>query len=140
MTERSSKRKAKLKRELKKEQGNSCFYCKRIMNNEDAASELYATLEHRIPKSRGGNFHKNNIVFSCRACNEAKRNYTEKEFLSLVNLLGFEKVWKMSGFETARFLQFLFYGFQKSPHSFVFYNLKNSENRKIFPKGYYLQH
>ena len=51
--------------------GNQCHYCKiRIAN----------TIDHVIPKSKGGNNWIDNLVPSCRKCNRAKGNKSYFEF------------------------------------------------------------
>jgi len=52
---------------------NTCQYCaKRFSYNE-------LTMDHIIPKSRGGDKSWTNIVASCRKCNSAKGNKTPQE-------------------------------------------------------------
>lgn len=43
-----------------------CFYCK------DFLEEHKATMDHQIPKSKGGRNHRSNLVLSCSGCNNAK--------------------------------------------------------------------
>jgi 5-methylcytosine-specific restriction endonuclease McrA len=52
---------------------HTCQYC----GKKFSSSEL--TLDHVIPKSRGGEKRWNNIVAACRKCNQAKGNKTPKE-------------------------------------------------------------
>jgi len=57
-----------------------CQYCEKKINKFDA------TLDHIIPKSRGGRNNWNNIVFCCKKCNDKKRNKTPAEAnMSLLN-------------------------------------------------------
>jgi len=50
-----------------------CQYCQIDLNNETA------TLDHVIPKNRGGGNSWTNLVCSCRDCNLSKGNRTPKE-------------------------------------------------------------
>jgi len=43
-----------------------CFYC------NDFMEEHQGTMDHQIPKSKGGRNHRSNLVLSCRGCNNAK--------------------------------------------------------------------
>jgi len=52
---------------------NICQYC----GNKFAFSEL--TMDHVIPKSRGGEKSWNNIVASCKKCNSKKGDRTPEE-------------------------------------------------------------
>lgn len=51
----------------------TCAYCGRHLNEEEA------TLDHVIPKSRGGLKDWRNVVTACRACNKKKDNHTPEE-------------------------------------------------------------
>jgi 5-methylcytosine-specific restriction endonuclease McrA len=51
--------------------GNRCMYC------DDAEDEL--TIDHVLPKSRGGLSQWENLVACCRACNLAKGRRTPEE-------------------------------------------------------------
>lgn len=53
--------------------GNTCQYCKRRMNT----SEL--SLDHVIPRSRGGKTTWDNVVSACRRCNVRKGSRTPWE-------------------------------------------------------------
>ena len=50
-----------------------CQYCAKIFKFDDL------TMNHVMPKSRGGAKSWENIVTSCKACNSKKRNQTPKE-------------------------------------------------------------
>lgn len=54
-------------------QGDRCFYCKEPLNG---AGEF----DHKIPVSRGGSNHAENIALACRTCNRDKRDKTSEEF------------------------------------------------------------
>jgi len=40
----------------------------------------FATVDHKIPKSRGGNDDPKNFVLACLECNQAKDNLTDQEY------------------------------------------------------------
>lgn len=57
---------------------NHCFYCgERVFRKE-------RSLDHLIPKSRGGTWSIENIVLCHRACNWAKADMTLAEFADFV--------------------------------------------------------
>jgi 5-methylcytosine-specific restriction endonuclease McrA len=53
-----------------KRDNNACAYCGK-------QSDL--TLDHVIPKSRGGKSHWENLVTACKRCNSEKGSYTPEE-------------------------------------------------------------
>ena len=59
---------------LEREQG-CCIYC------GIHASKAKMEIEHVIPRSRGGTDSLNNLVFSCRACNDAKGSQDVQTYL-----------------------------------------------------------
>ena len=52
---------------------NTCQYCGKKTTGKDA------TLDHVVPKSRGGKSTWTNIVLSCHSCNNKKDNRTPEE-------------------------------------------------------------
>lgn len=52
-----------------------CFYCHKRVDQERI------TLDHKIPKSRGGLTVRSNLVLSCKPCNNTKANLTTEEYL-----------------------------------------------------------
>lgn len=67
-------REARKVRELKAElQGWRCYYC-----GCDICGR--ATLDHLIPKSRGGKIRDDNFVAACWPCNQSKGNKMPEEF------------------------------------------------------------
>lgn len=52
---------------------NTCQYCGKRFHTNDL------NLDHVVPKSKGGQMTWQNIVLSCIACNDKKRNRTPKE-------------------------------------------------------------
>lgn len=69
---------------LRKIHGENCFYCgvemqfARARNREFNSND--ATIEHRLPLSRGGKHVWDNVVLACRECNLSKNMKTEVEF------------------------------------------------------------
>ena len=57
----------------------SCFYCG-VAFTEDGPD--HRTVDHRVPRSRGGSDGLGNLVFSCFACNQRKRDRPEADFLA----------------------------------------------------------
>lgn len=56
------------------EQGNRCFYCGKELN------ERYQ-LDHKTPKSRGGNDSPENLCCACELCSRLKHHETAEEFM-----------------------------------------------------------
>lgn len=54
-----------------------CFFCKKILDQEQV------TIEHLIPKSKGGTDDKNNRKPACRECNIEKGNKMWYEYIAL---------------------------------------------------------
>lgn len=54
---------------LMEERGNRCEYCGRWVRK----GEL--TLDHIIPKSKGGTNADDNLLLACRTCNEGKADH-----------------------------------------------------------------
>jgi len=61
---------------------NHCFYCRCVL------TKAQRTLDHMIPRARGGTNNFSNIVISCRPCNNAKAELTVFEFVEFVSLCG----------------------------------------------------
>jgi 5-methylcytosine-specific restriction endonuclease McrA len=57
---------------LQQRDGPGCFYCRR--------TDLALTIDHRIPKSRGGADTAANVVAACMTCNASKGVLTDEEF------------------------------------------------------------
>jgi 5-methylcytosine-specific restriction endonuclease McrA len=63
------------KRLLKNEEAASrCYYCKCLITPETL------TVDHKIPMSRGGKHHDDNLVVACLKCNKEKGILTDDEF------------------------------------------------------------
>ena len=65
--------KTELKKKIRlnklKKQRYRCYWCKKPFIEKDDI-----TLDHIIPKSKGGTLREDNIVVSCRNCNTEKGN------------------------------------------------------------------
>lgn len=59
------------KEKLRLLDGNNCFYCQKEMNQITNHPDS-ATIEHLLPKSKGGQNYFDNYALSCRTCNMAK--------------------------------------------------------------------
>lgn len=46
--------------------GGECFYCGRVIAFKEA------TIDHIVPKSKGGSWRLENLVLACRKCNRIK--------------------------------------------------------------------
>lgn len=57
----------------------ACFYCGVRF---EASGPDHRTVDHRVPKSRGGPDALRNLVFACFSCNQRKRNRSEDDFVS----------------------------------------------------------
>ena len=55
-----------------------CYYC------GDALDEYSRTIDHILPKSKGGVLSKKNKVYSCMQCNQIKGDKTPDEFLDFM--------------------------------------------------------
>jgi 5-methylcytosine-specific restriction endonuclease McrA len=55
-----------------------CFYCSKKLNFGEM------TIDHILPKSRGGSNHKRNKVAACAECNSRKGNLLLDEFYQLL--------------------------------------------------------
>lgn len=71
---------------------NICFYCKKDFLNDQM------TVDHMIPQERGGPTITNNLVPSCKKCNNAKANMTTEQYLKYLMLEGQEKKQYLNNF------------------------------------------
>lgn len=66
-------------------EGGRCRYCSRAVR-KNYYSETYefddATIDHIVPKSKGGTNDRDNLALSCRACNHAKGDRDLNEFMA----------------------------------------------------------
>lgn len=57
----------------------TCFYCGVRFAAEGPD---HRTVDHRVPRSRGGTHALRNLVFACFACNQRKRDRPEGDFVA----------------------------------------------------------
>lgn len=65
--------------------GKNCHYCHkptRVNYVDDDPSLDHATLDHVIPKSRGGSNLRENLVLACNKCNNAKSDRSYEDFIA----------------------------------------------------------
>ena len=76
--------KAKMKQELSEAQNHRCCYC-HVRFSDDSTSLYYATFEHVVPKSHGGDDDFTNLVLACYECNHSRSNrYSAEDFSNLM--------------------------------------------------------
>jgi 5-methylcytosine-specific restriction endonuclease McrA len=63
---------------LWKKQAGGCFYCRcRVISPDDG------TLDHVIPRSRGGPDSPRNLVFACKPCNARKADAVYRKMIPM---------------------------------------------------------
>jgi 5-methylcytosine-specific restriction endonuclease McrA len=62
------------RRKLFRQQGGQCCWCGKpmILKRSAHLSEMYATLEHLVPLSAGGDSKRENLALSHRKCNQER--------------------------------------------------------------------
>lgn len=74
----------KVKRQkLRKKQYGSCFYCKCFVCM-NLGFDNTITIDHVIPKSKGGTRLIENMVGACMLCNNIKQDMSVNEFMKLL--------------------------------------------------------
>jgi 5-methylcytosine-specific restriction endonuclease McrA len=75
-----------MRRDLRDRLANACGwicrYCGDPVDVKAMNGTKLATIDHRVPLSRGGTWKRNNLVIACQACNSAKGGMTEEEYLA----------------------------------------------------------
>lgn len=66
-------------RRLMLKYGSKCFYCNRYVYEQAHDMEPKATIDHYIPKSKGGEDKFKNYRLACARCNRNKGNSMPKE-------------------------------------------------------------
>jgi len=71
------KKKKMIRGRLYRKQKGRCFYCGQFMHEpekvvEGDVSNLLATIDHVVPKSKGGGDVLHNMVVACMPCNSKK--------------------------------------------------------------------
>lgn len=62
-------------------EGSTCFYCG-VAFEDDVGGSRQRTVDHRVPRSKGGSDRLANLVFACLRCNGRKGNRSERDFLA----------------------------------------------------------
>jgi 5-methylcytosine-specific restriction endonuclease McrA len=80
------RRRKKLGKEFRQKHKGKCFYCKRMVKVKHVKRNdpLRATLDHVLPRLRGGKDSRKNIVLACFQCNQAKGTIGAEEFMRLM--------------------------------------------------------
>ena len=72
----------KLRKKAARNQDNLCYYCGVEMKNypgNDKGHGDQCTLDHILPKSKGGDYSASNLVASCANCNYKKGDKNDYE-------------------------------------------------------------
>lgn len=83
----SSKDRAVKRQELVARDGGQCFYCdKDLVMPVGAGHQNHnaATLDHIIPRSKGGSNRLTNLVLACQSCNDLRADMPVAEFVRLI--------------------------------------------------------
>lgn len=86
-------KKKRVRLDLVIKQNSRCYWC-----SEYVASP---TIDHLIPKSRGGTSAESNLALTCHSCNTRKSSRTPEEYI-IQRLKEFEKFVKSQGFREYR--------------------------------------
>ena len=70
--------------------GFRCFYCDRRMDLK-FENEYSWTIEHFIPRAKGGKDEAKNIEFVCRACNFLKGEMNPEQYINIHKRLKLKK-------------------------------------------------
>lgn len=73
-----------LKNEIKKRDKYCCYICGRLLNDNEI------TLDHIVPKSKGGKDTFDNLATCCFYCNNLKADMSLEEFKFYIELLKFQ--------------------------------------------------
>ena len=57
-----------------------CVYC-------GCTEELYLTIDHKVPKAKGGGNTQKNMQWCCILCNQIKGDVTESDFIEVMDSL-----------------------------------------------------
>lgn len=74
----------KLLEQIIAECGDACHYCRkqtRLNFTTSVNAPDHATLDHVVPKSKGGTNDRSNLVLACNACNNAKSDRSYDDFV-----------------------------------------------------------
>jgi hypothetical protein len=82
-------------RELHKRQKGKCYYCHREMLLNQSLYDhpkRACTVDHKVPRARGGARGGDNIVGACGECNTLKGCLTDREFMAVLESAGADRV------------------------------------------------
>jgi len=74
----------KILRKLFERDGKRCIYCLRDVHLRIYALLPYATIDHFVPRSKGGKDNIDNYVVACADCNQKKADMMPDEFMRLL--------------------------------------------------------
>jgi len=66
-------------RALRRLHGDDCFWCEISLDFEDDGG-WHPTLDHYVPKVKGGNNKIGNLVLACDWCNQKRAHMTPNQF------------------------------------------------------------
>lgn len=67
--------------------GDRCYWCGIRFKAVDGGPSYFRTLDHRVPRSRGGQASLRNLVLACYGCNHSKSDSSESEWETSKRLL-----------------------------------------------------
>lgn len=84
------RQKRRLRLRVHAREGGRCFYCGTEVNLDTVESlstrapdPRAATLDHIVPRSRGGCDAEGNVVLACRDCNHRRADMPAADFLAI---------------------------------------------------------
>lgn len=77
---RTSDNRGRIKKVLLESQHYGCMYCPAILTQKTA------TIDHKLPRARGGESNIENLCATCNKCNSNKGDLTEEEFRKILGL------------------------------------------------------
>lgn len=74
----------RVRRRIAEDCGWVCAYCGGEVTVNMSAGMRLATIDHKIPLSRGGSWKRYNLTCACKRCNQEKSNMTAEEYLAWI--------------------------------------------------------
>lgn len=71
---------------IKKAHTQYCYYCNAQLSNNKTLP-TYRTIDHFIPRSKGGGNDNDNKIICCRRCNKMKGDFMPLEFIGKLERL-----------------------------------------------------
>lgn len=84
----------------KKGNGHLCTYCRRVMEARGNRSRLAATMDHVLPKSKGGGGPWVRKIWCCRQCNTLKADMMPEDWSAF--MVAYPEWWKREEFKVPR--------------------------------------